>query len=59
MVESLDTGAQGGKVDSSVVGRKDGNRGSMDKGSSYIWCERKGGRWLVEPLVSEVPGEQF
>lgn len=57
MVESAYTGAQGGKVDGSMAGREDGNRDNRDKGSSYKWCECKGGRWLVEPLVSEVPDE--
>lgn len=36
MEESLDTGAQGGKVDGTVAGKEDG--------SSYKLCERKGGR---------------
>ena len=31
-----------------MVGREDGNKDNRDKGSSYKWCECKGGRWLAE-----------
>lgn len=36
-----------------MVGTEDGNKDNRDKGSSYKWCDCKGGRWLAEPLVAE------
>lgn len=40
-VESVDTGAQAGVVDSSMVGRVDGDGGNRGKGS-YRWFECTG-----------------
>ena len=52
VVESVDTGAQEGKV----VGREGGKRDDKDKGSSHRWCGCgcRGGMWLVEQLASEI-----
>lgn len=51
VVESLDTEAEGGGVECSVVGREYDKHG---KDKSYILCDCKADRSLVE-LVSEVP----
>lgn len=53
VVESLDTEAEGGGVECSVVGREYYKHGK-DKDNSYILCDCKADRSLVE-LVSEVP----
>lgn len=51
----MDTGAQGGTVDSSMAGRGDGDDGGNRGKGRCRWCGCTGRRWWVELLVSEVP----
>lgn len=52
LVESLDTEAEGGRVERTAVGRVS-DKGGKDKSNSYKGCDCKAGRRLVELLVSE------